>query len=182
MATQYLQAITVGDPFNANTLVGPVINEVAADRILRTIRRAEGDGARLVLGGQRLGGDLADGYFIAPTIFADVDNTTDLAQQEIFGPVLAMQRFTTEDEALQLAEATDYGLAGYLWTRDLQRAHRLAAAMTAGNVWVNGFMGIPAGAPFGGTKQSGYGRLGGRDAIREFTRTKNVWTPLGDMP
>ena len=178
MAGQYLAAVTVGDPFAAETLMGPVINRPAADRIMATIGRAQNDGARLVIGGTRLGGDLSDGFFIAPTVFADVDNASDLAQQEIFGPVLAMQRFETEDEALRLADATDYGLAGYIWTRDLQRTHRVAGAMTAGNIWVNGFMGIPAGAPFGGTKQSGHGRLGGRAGLREFSRPKNVWIAL----
>jgi acyl-CoA reductase-like NAD-dependent aldehyde dehydrogenase len=178
LVKQYLGQVTVGDPASAQTLMGPVIDERAADRIVATIRRAQDDGARLVIGGDRLGGELADGYFIAPTVFADVDNSSDLAQREIFGPVLAVQRFDTEAEALQIADATEYGLAGYLWTRDLQRAHRVAANMTAGNIWVNGFFGIPAGAPFGGTKQSGHGRLGGRDGIREFSRPKNVWIAL----
>jgi acyl-CoA reductase-like NAD-dependent aldehyde dehydrogenase len=178
MAGQYLSAVTVGDPFAAETVMGPVINRAAADRIMATIGRAQSEGARLVLGGARLGGDLSDGFFIEPTVFADVDNASELAQQEIFGPVLAMQRFETEAEALELADDTDYGLAGYVWTRDLQRTHRVAATMTAGNIWINGFMGIPPGAPFGGTKQSGHGRLGGRDGLREFSRPKNVWIAL----
>ncbi len=178
MTADALAAKKMGDPLDPSTVMGPVVNQTAVDRILSMIDRAKGSSARLVLGGERLGGDLSDGYFVAPTIFADVDNHDDLARHEVFGPVLSMLRFETEAEAVAIANDTSYGLAGYLWTNDLQRAHRVAAALETGIIWVNGFDGIPAGAPFGGVKQSGHGRLGGIDAIREFSYVKNVWIGL----
>jgi acyl-CoA reductase-like NAD-dependent aldehyde dehydrogenase len=171
--------IPVGDPIAADTVVGPVVNDTACQRILGVIQHAvDNDEGRLVAGGQRLGGDLADGYFLPLTVFADVDNATRLAQNEVFGPVLAMIPFDTEEEAIGIANDTTYGLAAYVHTEDLRRAHRVSAALEAGNVWVNSFLGIPAAAPFGGTKQSGYGRLGGLAGVKEFLRPKNVWMPL----
>lgn len=125
-----------------------------------------------------MSGEFADGYFIAPTVFADTDNDSYLAQHEVFGPVLSISKFTDDAEAVRLANGTPYGLAGYIWSTDLQRTHRVAAQLAVGNVWVNGFFGMPPSMPFGGVKQSGYGRVGGRDGIREFTRPKNVWIAL----
>ena len=178
MSTQFLSGVKLGDPFDPEVLMGPVIDAKACDRIVGMIEQAKQSDARLALGGERAGGDLADGYFIQPTVFADVKNEDYIAQNEVFGPVLSILRFETEEQVLAMANDTDFGLAGYIWTKDLQRAHRVASGLVAGNVWVNGFLGIPAGAPFGGTKQSGYGRLGGRDGIREYTRAKNVWVSL----
>jgi aldehyde dehydrogenase (NAD+) len=178
LASTFLSGVVVGDPTDESTLFGPVINEAACRRILGVIEQAKARGARLVTGGERIGGDLADGYYVAPTVFADVDNSSSLAQDEIFGPVLAMMPFDTEAEAVALANDSPYGLAAYIQTNDLRRAHRVSAALDVGNIWVNGFMGIPVSAPFGGVKQSGFGRLGGITGIREFTRTKNVWVAL----
>ena len=113
-----------------------------------------------------------------PRVFIDVDPTSDLAQQEVFGPVLAVIPFEDEADAVRIANATEYGLAAFVQTDDVRRAHRVAAALEVGNVWVNGFTGIPASVPFGGVKQSGYGRLGGAAGIREFTTTKNIWMAL----
>jgi aldehyde dehydrogenase (NAD+) len=134
--------------------------------------------ARVIAGGNRLSDDLADGFFIAPTIFADVDNAAPVARDEIFGPVVAVIPFDSEEEAVRIANDSPYGLAGYIQTSDLKRAHRVAQALEVGNIWVNGFLGIPSSAPFGGVKQSGWGRLGGADGIREFTRPKNVFVGL----
>ena len=178
-AAAALATIPVGDPLNPGTAMGPVITAAAADRIVGTIREAVDSGSgRLVTGGERLGGELADGFFVSPTIFADVDPGSPLAQREIFGPVQSIIPFDTDDEAVAIANGTTYGLAGYVHTADLRRAHRVAAALEVGNVWVNGGFGIPAGAPFGGVKRSGHGRLGGRAGIAEFTRPKNVWIAL----
>lgn len=177
MATTYLGHVPIGDPLTPGTMMGPVISQAAADRIIAMIDRARAD-ARLITGGQRLQGDLADGYFIPPTVLADVDNDSYIAQNEVFGPVLAILRFSDAEPAVRLANGTPYGLAAYVWTKDIQRAHRVAADLAVGNVWVNGYFGIPASAPFGGVKHSGYGRTGGRDGIREFTRPKNVWIAL----
>lgn len=171
--------VSVGDPLDLSTEMGPVIDSRACERILAMIERAGSSGAgTLVAGGVRLGGELADGYFIAPTVFADVDPRSEIAQEEVFGPVQTVIPFETEAEAIALANDTSYGLAAYLHTRDIARVHRVAAAMEAGNVWVNGGFGIPSAAPFGGVKQSGYGRLGGRAGIAEFTRPKNIWIAL----
>ena len=172
-------ALTIGDPLSPTTRIGPVISSAACARIVDTIDEAQEQGhGRLIAGGERLSGELADGYFIAPTVFADVDNASTLAQHEIFGPVLSIIPFDDDDEAVRLANATSYGLAAYLHTTDLRRAHTVAAQLEAGNVAVNGSLANPISAPFGGVKQSGYGRLGGIDAIREFSRPKNVWMAM----
>jgi len=174
--------ISIGDPFEPATQMGPVVNEAAARRIMGIIERAIDEGATLVAGGTRGEGDLAAGAFVTPTVFADVDPASELAREEVFGPVVAITRFANEDEAIRLANDTEFGLAAYVWTADIRRAHSVADRIQAGNVFINGFLGLPAGAPFGGHKQSGYGRLGGREGIREFTRVKNVWTPLAPLP
>jgi aldehyde dehydrogenase (NAD+) len=166
----------IGDPASEETALGPVVTESAADRILGVVATAvQNKEARLMTGGSRLGGDLADGYFLAPTLLADVDNRAPIAQHEIFGPVLVAIPFDGEAEAVRIANDTAFGLAGYVQTSDLGRAHRVAAALECGVVSINGNPGLPIGAPFGGVKQSGYGRLGGYAAIGEFTRPKNVW-------
>lgn len=169
-------AVTVGDPFDPTVRMGPLIDEAACQRVLAVIDRARSAGSgELVLGGQRLGGDLAGGCYLAPTVFSDVDPHSELATEEIFGPVLSVMRFHTESEAVEAANASRYGLAGYVHTGDVDRALRVASALTVGNVGVNG-AGAPAGpfAPFGGAKQSGYGKVGGLAGLLEFSRTKNV--------
>ncbi len=171
--------LTVGDPLLPGTRMGPVVSASACDRIMATIDRATAEGhGRLAAGGQRLSGDFADGYFIAPTVFADVDNESPLAREEIFGPVLAIVPFDDDADAIRLANDNPYGLAAYIHTNDLRRAHTVAAALQAGNVAVNGSSANPISAPFGGVKQSGYGRLGGIDGIREFSRPKNIWMSM----
>jgi len=169
-----MAGLPVGDPLDAASLVGPVISAGACDRILGIIGRAQ-DEARVVVGGHRLGGDLADGYFISPTAFADVSPDSELARDEVFGPVLSIIPFDDEDEAISIANATEFGLAAYVHTANVSRVHRLAAQLQAGSVGVNG-AGVPAGphAPFGGIKQSGYGREGGVSGLLEFASIKNV--------
>ncbi|MBB4614218.1 aldehyde dehydrogenase family protein [Novosphingobium taihuense] len=170
--------LRIGDPTDPTTVIGPVVDDRAVTRIMGMIDRANASGARLLTGGARGKGDLAEGYFIEPTVFADVAPDSELAQHEVFGPVLAVTPFDTEDEAIKLANGTEFSLAAYAWTRDLKRAHRCARSLVAGNVWINGFTGIPGSAPFGGMGESGVGRLGGIYGIREFTRPKNVWIGL----
>lgn len=175
---QAASMLPVGDPADPATVIGPVIDDRAAARIMGMIERAKAEGARLIAGGSRLGGDLADGYFIQPTVFADVAHKSELSQCEVFGPVLAVLPFETEEEAIAMANDTEFGLAAYVWTESLKRAHRCARTLVAGNVWVNGFSGIPASVPFGGVRQSGVGRLGGIHGIREFLRPKNIWMAM----
>jgi acyl-CoA reductase-like NAD-dependent aldehyde dehydrogenase len=173
------EALVVGPPFEDGVQMGPVIDDRSCERILGVIEEARSDRAgRLLTGGHRLGGRLATGYFIAPTVFGDVEHGSDLAQHEVFGPVLAVQRFHDEDEAVQLANGTEYGLGGIVFTNDLRRGHRVAAQIEAGYVGINGFPPMPAGAPFGGMKQSGFGREGGRAGLEEFLRPKNVYVQL----
>jgi aldehyde dehydrogenase (NAD+) len=172
--------IKVGDPLAADTIIGPIISEASVQRILGMVNAAvKNDGARLVVGGERMGGDYADGYFLPITILADVNSKSQLAQHEVFGPVLAVTPFDSEEEAIALANGTDYGLGAYLHTENLRRAHYVASQMQAGMVQVNASgEGMQPFAPFGGMKQSGYGRLGGEQGLHEFLQIKNVWVNL----
>ena len=170
-----LGSLPVGDPLDPATFIGPVVTEAACRRILRVIRQAQSDGATLLAGGERLDGDLADGWFVAPTVFGDVDHDSDLARNEVFGPVQAILRFSTEEEVLAKANDSDFGLGAYLHTRDSSRILRLSAALQAGTVVVNGMGGISPATPFGGFKQSGFGREGGRAGIEEFVQRKTVF-------
>jgi aldehyde dehydrogenase (NAD+) len=179
-----LQAISahikIGDPYDSSTVMGPVISEASLQRILGVIDHAvKRDGARLVVGGERLGGEHAHGYYLPITIIADVDGKSGLAQNEVFGPVLAVTPFDSEDEAIALANGTNFGLGAYVHTENLRRAHHVAAQMQAGMVHVNGSgEGMQPYAPFGGMKQSGHGRLGGEQGLREFLQAKNIWVNL----
>lgn len=172
-------AITYGDPFDAATLASPLINTKQLDRVLGFIDRGKAQGARLVCGGERVDGDLAAGNFVRPAIFADVDNGMDIARDEIFGPVLAVIPFSDEDEAVRLANDTEYGLGAGLYTTDVRRAFRLARRLRAGTVGVNGFQ-VEPHLPFGGFKQSGLGREGGQSAYEAYTELKTVLMPLTD--
>jgi len=179
-AVAVAEHLQVGDPLDPATAMGPVISEARCEAILADVEHARASGTgRLLTGGERLGGQLADGFYLAPTLFADVDNTSPLAQEEIFGPVLTITPFETEDEAVALADDTRYGLAAYVQTHDLGRAHRVAAALQAGFVSINSKPLVSPPTPFGGLKQSGYGREGGLDGLREFLTTKNVCIGLG---
>ena len=170
---------TLGDPFDPATTMGPVAGEAACARILDVIAAADkGDYGTLLIGGGRPDGSLASGTFVEPTVFGDVDPDSPLAQEEIFGPVLAVAPFDDEEEGVALANRTRYGLAGYIWTNELGRAHRVAGALAAGYVSVNGMAPLPPAAPFGGWNASGHGVEGGRWGVEEFLRLKNVHVSL----
>lgn len=172
------QMLAIGDPWEPTTTMGPLATAAHLERVSAAVESAIDDQAGTLLCGRDRPTDLGAGYFYRPTVFGEVDPASDLAQKEIFGPVLSILRFSSEDEAVELANNTQYGLAAYVHTRDLRRAHVLAAALDAGGVAVNGFPIVPSGAPFGGTKQSGFGREGGIWGLREFQRTKNVYIGL----
>ena len=172
----FTRDITLGDPFDPSTGMGPVVSRAAQERILAMVERAQADGAgKLLVGGEAPGGALADGFFVEPTVFGDVDPTSELGQVEVFGPVLSLMRFQTEEEALAIANGTSYGLASYLWTHDVRRINRLAPRLEAGGVYVNGAPPVVGPElPFGGVGISGYGREGGLEGLLEFVRTKAV--------
>jgi aldehyde dehydrogenase (NAD+) len=169
-----LAALRVGDPLDPETFVGPVVTEAAMDRILGVIDLARSQGGIPLAGGERMGGGLAEGWFVAPTVFGDVDHDSDLARNEVFGPVQAVLRFKTEEEVLEKANDSQFGLAAYLHTADRSRIEWLVAGLEAGTVIVNGMGGLSATTPFGGYKRSGFGREGGRAGIDEMLRTKAV--------
>jgi aldehyde dehydrogenase (NAD+) len=170
------ETIAPGDVSDPTIMMGPVITAEARHRILSVISDAHdrGDGT-LLLGGEDGPLEPDTGYFVRTAVFGDVDNSSPLAQHEIFGPVLAVMPFEDEDHAIHLANDNSYGLAGYVNTTDLARAHRVARRLDAGYIGVNGLAVVPPGAPFGGNKASGFGREGGLAGILEFSRQKNVF-------
>lgn len=176
------KAIRLGDPLDPASEMGTVANQPQFDRIIASIEAAKSDGARLVTGGGAATGDhLGNGLFVQPTIFADVQNGMSIAQTEIFGPVLSVLPFDTEEEAVRIANDIPFGLAAGIWTRDISRAMRLVPKMKSGVVWVNTYRVVAAQAPFGGTKDSGFGRERGEQGIMEFTSVKNVMIDYSDQ-
>jgi len=170
----------VGDPSDPNTKMGAVVSESHMNKILSYIKLAQEEGGKVLTGGSRviLEGNCKDGYFIAPTIIEGLDQNCRTNQEEIFGPVVTIQPFETEEEAIALANSTVYGLASTVWTNDLKRAHRVADRIDAGIVWVNCWLLRDLRTPFGGVKASGVGREGGFEALRFFTEAKNVCIQL----
>ena len=171
--------VAFGDPFDPAVTASPLINPKQLDRVLSYVRRGQEEGARLVCGGNRGDGDLANGNFVHPALFADVSNDMTIAREEIFGPVLAVVPFTDEDEAVRLANDTEYGLSATVWTANVKRAVRMARAIRAGTIGVNGYQVAP-NVEFGGFRQSGLGREGGRTSIEAYTEVKTVLVPTTD--
>ncbi len=165
-----------GDPLDPKTRLGPLISQEQLERVLGYIEKGRSEGAELVCGGGRAAYQGEErGYWVQPTIFDRVAPDQTIAREEIFGPVLATLTFRDEDEAVELANRTIYGLAAGIWTRDLKRAHRVARRIQAGTVWVNTYRAVSYMSPFGGYKRSGLGRENGQEAIREYMQTKSVW-------
>jgi acyl-CoA reductase-like NAD-dependent aldehyde dehydrogenase len=165
-----------GDPLDPNTRMGPLANKAQLEKVESYVRKALEEGDRLVIGGRRP--PVERGYFFEPTIFDGVDPAHTIAQEEIFGPVLAVIPCKDEDEMIRVANQTVYGLAAAVWTRDVKKAHRVARALKAGTVWVNTYNLYDVTMPFGGYKHSGFGRELGMHALEMYTQVKSVWVDL----
>lgn len=163
----------VGEPSDPATHIGPIANKPHYEKVLRDIEAAANSGARMLLDGRGKGPDT--GYYVGPTIFADVSNDMRLAQEEVFGPVVAIIPFDDEDEAVRMANDTVYGLAAGIWTRDTAKAIRIADRIEAGTVYINNYFNAATQSPVGGFKQSGYGRENGIEGMRCYMQTKSVW-------
>lgn len=164
---------TVGDPMDPGTRMGPLISQTQLEQVIGYIEEGKKEGAKLILGGDRP--PMKKGYYLNPTVFDQVDNRMRLAQEEIFGPVLAVIPFKDFDEVLQKANDTFYGLASGVWTKDMKKAYRAARRLKAGSVWVNCYGALDVMAPFGGFKQSGFGREFGQEVLPLYTESKTVW-------
>jgi len=176
--------VKVGDPTDKATQMGPQVSSEQLDRIKSYVDIAKEEGATVLAGGAppALEGDFAGGYFFQPTIFGEVKNTMRVAQEEIFGPVTSVITFEGEDDLIRQANETVFGLSAGIWTKDITRAHRFARAIRAGTIWINTFNMFNAASPFGGFKQSGYGREMGRHALELYTQVKSVWVDLSGKP
>jgi (Z)-2-((N-methylformamido)methylene)-5-hydroxybutyrolactone dehydrogenase len=168
--------IVIGDPMRPDVEMGPLANEPQFDKVQHYVEIAKNDGAKLLVGGScPSDAQLKRGFYFEPTVFTDVHNDMRIAREEVFGPVLGVIPFETEEEALAIANDTDYGLGAGVWTNDLGRAHRMARKLRAGSVWVNTYRAVGPSMPFGGYKSSGIGRENGLDAIHDYTQLKGVW-------
>ena len=170
-----VQALRIGDPVDPDTQFGPLVSQAHFDKVMAALAAARDEGARVLCGGTALD---RPGWFVAPTVLDRLGPDAVTNREEIFGPVATVQPFDSESEALALANATDYGLSASIWTRDLDRAHRLAAGIRAGIVWINTWLMRDLRTPFGGMGRSGLGREGGLDAMRFFTEARNVGIAL----
>jgi len=167
--------IKLGSGFKPDTQMGPLVSQEQLDRVCRYVAIGKSEGAEVALGGERHG---QAGYFHQPTIFTGVNNGMTIARDEIFGPVMAVIPFNTEEEAVAIANDTEFGLAAGVWTRDLARAHRMTQAIRAGTVWVNTYQRVYPSIPYGGVKQSGYGRNLGAESLEHYTQIKTVWLKI----
>jgi aldehyde dehydrogenase (NAD+) len=172
----FSKTLRVGNSSNPDTQVGPLVSPEQLDRVTGYLAIGRQEGARPLSGGAQLtDGDMAKGYFVPPTVFADVKDDMRIAQEEIFGPVISAIPFTDIDEVIERANKTSFGLGSGLWTRDVNKAHKLARGIRAGSVWINCYQAMDPAVPFGGYKMSGYGRESGKQHVEEYLNVKAVW-------
>jgi aldehyde dehydrogenase (NAD+) len=170
------RALRLGNPFDEATEMGPIATAPQLERVSSMVKAAQEQGAEVMCGGRHAAPDgLGSGFFFEPTVLAGASNEDDIAQNEVFGPVLVAIPFDDDEAAIRLANSSRYGLAAGVWTRSLDRGHRVARRLQAGMVWLNTYKAIAYSTPFGGYKESGVGRLNGRDAVDGFLQTKTVW-------
>jgi aldehyde dehydrogenase (NAD+) len=174
-AVERAKQAVLGDPFDVKTTQGPQVSEEQMHKILSYITLGVEEGAKLFTGGARHG---QEGYFVQPTVFADVEDHMTIAREEIFGPVLSILKFGSDEEVIRRANQSPYGLAAGVWTKSLDRANTLSRGLRAGTVWVNMFNNFDAALPFGGFKMSGIGRDKGEYALSQYTEPKLVQMPL----
>jgi len=172
------EAIVLGDPMDEATQMGPLVNAAQMEKVLFFIEAGQSEGARLVTGGARLNGP---GCYVQPTVFADVTDAMTIAREEIFGPVMAVLDFDTEEEVIARANDTEFGLSAGVFTRDLTRAHRVVGQLEAGTCWINAYNLAPVEAPFGGSKMSGVGRENSKAAVEHYTQIKSVYVGMGPV-
>jgi aldehyde dehydrogenase (NAD+) len=175
---KFCSTLKVGNGLESSVDLGPVVSQRQLDRILGYVQKGRQEGAVLAAGGARLQDELAKGYFVEPTVFTSVNNRMTIAREEIFGPVASLISFDSAEDALRLANETDYGLAGGVWTRDLTTAHRISQGIRSGTVWVNCYGVVDPSVGFGGVKASGYGWKGGREHVDTYLSNKAVYVHL----
>ncbi len=168
-----------GDPLDPKTRMGAIVSREQMQTVLGYIDAGKKEGAQLIAGGNRVSVDGGKGFFIEPTIFSGVSNQMKIAQEEIFGPVLATLKFDDVEEVVELANRNQYGLAAAVWTRDVKKAHQVSRGLRAGTVWINTYGLMDAALPFGGYKSSGFGRELGQAALEHYTEIKTVWMNMG---
>jgi betaine-aldehyde dehydrogenase len=173
-----LKGVKMGDPQDPDVNFGPMVSENQRNIVMGYIEKGVAEGARLITGGNLVDGD---GFYIEPTVFADVTDDMTIAREEIFGPVLSVLDFDTEEEVLARANDTEFGLAAGVFTADLTRAHRMVAGFEAGTCYINTYNLAPVEAPFGGSKLSGVGRENSKAAIEHYSQVKGVYVAMGDV-
>ncbi|HMY52934.1 MAG TPA: aldehyde dehydrogenase family protein, partial [Candidatus Obscuribacter sp.] len=177
--TERIGKMRQGEGMDEKTHIGPQVSKEQQERILNYIGIAKGEGAKLACGGEAPA-EMKKGYFVKPTVFTGVNNDMRIAQEEVFGPVLAVIPFGTMDEVAEQANKTTFGLSGAVWTRDVKKAHKFASHIKAGTIWVNCYNVFDPAVPFGGYKMSGYGRELGKHSIELYTNIKSVWVNMMD--
>jgi aldehyde dehydrogenase (NAD+) len=173
---EFGKKLQVGNGLDPSTQIGPLVSEQQLERVTGYLAVGRKEGAHALAGGARLTeGPLAKGYFVPPTVFANVKDNMRIAQEEIFGPVISAIKFTDVDELIRRANATTFGLGSGVWTRDVSKAHHVSKALRSGSVWVNCYQAMDPAVPFGGYKMSGYGRESGKQHLEEYLNVKAVW-------
>ena len=175
---QKAENLKIGDPLDPETQVGPIASKSEYDNVMRYMKVGQEDGARLVCGGKAADIGTGKGYFVEPTVFADVEQSMTIAQEETFGPILSIIPFDTFEDAIRIANSSQYGLAAGIHSRDLKKVHRAAAQLEAGMIWVNTYGQFDASSSFGGYKMSGYGRELGKESLQYYLQSKTVWIDM----
>jgi betaine-aldehyde dehydrogenase len=180
--TERTKKIRIGDPLDPETQIGPLINKAQRDKVTSYIAIGREEGATLQCGGgtPKLQG-FENGFFVEPTVFTDVTDGMRIAREEIFGPVMTVLNFASEEEAIERANASEFGLAAGVFTRDLARGHRVVGELQAGSCWINAYNLTPVELPFGGVKQSGMGRENATEVLRHYSQVKSVYVETGDV-